>query len=152
MPDNDEGEGERALPLRVERLSDDEVRVSGTHNAVNVITLREAADKSGLTVDQQIALGDAQVRQQVTQGNLDMRQRMARGVGWTFGIANGVTLLGVAVLAGLDQWNMVRGTITTADRIVDQKVVMTLIGATTVQVGAIAFIMAGTNETPFWYA
>ena len=71
-----------------------------------------------------------------------MRQRMARGVGWTFGIANGVTLLGVAVLAGLDQWNMVHNAITTADRIVDQKVVMTLIGATTVQVGAIAFIIA----------
>ena len=75
------------------------VGLAGQH--ANVITLREAADESGLTVDQRIALGDAQVRQQVTQGNMDMRQRMARGVGWTFGIANGVTLLGVAVLAGL---------------------------------------------------
>jgi hypothetical protein len=135
LPDNAEGEGERAPHrLSIEGLA--------AARDVNVITLREAADESGLTVDQRIALGDAQVRQQVTQGNLDMRQRMARGVGWTFGIANGVTLLGVAVLAGLDQWNMVRGTITTADRIVDQKVVMTLIGATTVQVGAIAFIIA----------
>ena len=96
---------------------------------------------AGSVVDQ-IALGDAQVRQQVIQGNLNMRQRMARGVGWTFGIANGVTLLGVAVLAGLDQWNMVHRAFTTADRIVDQKVVMTLIGATTVQVGAISFVIA----------
>ena len=132
MPDNVKGEGERA-PQPV---------LLGDVIAGGEITLREAADESGLTVDQRIALGDAQVRQQVTQGNLDMRQRMARGVGRTFGIANGVTLLGVAVLAGLDQWNMVQGTITTADRIVDQKVVMTLIGATTVQMGTIALIIA----------
>jgi hypothetical protein len=136
LPDNAKGEGEARAPARQATYS------ASTNVYQGSITLREAADQSGLTVDQRIALGDAQVRQQVTQGDLDMRQRMARGVGWTFGIANGVTLLGVAVLAGLDQWNMVRGTITTADRIVDQKVVMTLIGATTVQVGAIAFIIA----------
>ena len=131
MSDNTKGEGERAF-----------VTALGPVTYQGAISLREAADESGLTVDQRIALGDAQVRQQVTQGNLDMRQRMARGVRWTFGIANGVTLVGVAILACLDQWNMVHHTITTADRIIDQKVVMTLIGATTVQVGAIAYLIA----------
>lgn len=131
------GEGPRSPPQPTFFISQ-----ASDRPPIPIINLREAADESRLTVDQRIRLGDAQVRQQVSQGNLDMRQRMARGVGWTFGIANGVTLLGVAVLAGLDQWNMVNDTITTADRIVDQKVVMTLIGATTVQVGAIAFIIA----------
>jgi len=56
--------------------------------------------------------------------------------------ANGVALYVVERLVRLDQSNIVAHLITPADRIITNQVVMTLLGATAVQVGAIAVIIA----------
>jgi hypothetical protein len=59
-----------------------------------------------------------------------------------FVAANISTLLAVFRLVGLDQKNIAAHLITPADRIITNQVIMTLLGATAVQVGAIAVIIA----------
>jgi hypothetical protein len=61
---------------------------------------------------------------------------------WTFIGGNLVTLAALGALAWLDQTNIERGLIMSGDRIVTPQVIMTLLGATTVQVGAIAINIA----------
>ncbi len=56
--------------------------------------------------------------------------------------ANFVTLLVMAGLVWLDQGNVASHSIAPGDRIITSQVFMALLGATTVQVGSIAFIIA----------
>jgi hypothetical protein len=67
---------------------------------------------------------------------------MARSVVWTLIASNALTLLGLGVLVVLDQQNIAQSIIAPADRIVNNQVIMTLLGATTVQVGAVTAIIA----------
>jgi hypothetical protein len=83
------------------------------------------------SVDEQIKLGDH-----------DLRKWMATSIVWTFISGNIVTLLALGGLVWLDQMNIERKLVTAGDRIIDRQVIMTLLGATTVQVGAIAVIIA----------
>lgn len=99
--------------------------------AATVVSLDREADRVGLSVADQIALQDA-----------DMRRWMARRVMRTFIIANFVTLIVLAGLVWLDQRNIQAKVISPADRIVGQQVILGLLGATTVQVGTIAAIIA----------
>jgi hypothetical protein len=95
------------------------------------IRLGEAADRVGLTVHDQIALGDA-----------ELRKWMTRRVVWTFVGTNVATLLAFAGLVLLDQHDLASG-LAPGDRIITSQVFMALLGATTVQVGAIAITIAG---------
>ena len=56
--------------------------------------------------------------------------------------ANGLMLAVVAALVMLDEFNIAFHLITPGDRIITEKVIMALLGATTVQVGAIAALIA----------
>jgi hypothetical protein len=67
---------------------------------------------------------------------------MARRIIWVFIGANIVTLLAMAGLVWLDQGNVASHSIAPGDRIITSQVLMALLGATTVQVGSIAFIIA----------
>jgi hypothetical protein len=96
-----------------------------------VVRLDREADRVGLTVPDQIALQDA-----------DLRRWMARRIIWVFIAANIVTLLAMAGLVWLDQGNVASHSIAPSDRIITSQVFMALLGATTVQVGSIAFIIA----------
>jgi hypothetical protein len=89
------------------------------------------ADRARFTVAEQIALGDA-----------DLRQWMARRVGWTFVGLSIVTLAVLIWLVRLDQSKIGSHLISPADRIITSRVIMALLGATTVQLGTIAVIMA----------
>ena len=96
-----------------------------------VINLNEVADREALSVEDQIALQDA-----------DLRKRIGNRIVWTFVGGNVVTLFVFAGLVYLDQSNMGNRVITPDQRIITEKVIMTLLGATTVQIGTIAVIIA----------
>ena len=67
---------------------------------------------------------------------------MALRVVRAFIVANSVTLAALAVLVALDEFNIAWHLIGPGERIVGSQVIMALLGATTVQVGAIAVIIA----------
>lgn len=96
-----------------------------------VLSLDRVADSVTGSVTDQIALKDA-----------ELRQWMARWMVWLFAIANVMVLAVIAGLVWLDQGNLGAKLIAPGDRIIGNQVVMTLIGATTVQVGTIAVIIA----------
>jgi hypothetical protein len=70
------------------------------------------------------------------------RKWMASRVVWTLIGADVVTLFCLGALVCLDQRNISYSVIAPADRVVSSQVIMTLLGATTVQVGVIAAIIA----------
>lgn len=105
---------------------------SGTLSATaEVVGLEQEAEQDGLSVADRIALQDADLRQWMTN-------RMVRAFIW----ANGVTLGALGSLVVLDEINIGVHLISPADRIVTHQVLMVLLGATTVQVGTIAAIIA----------
>jgi hypothetical protein len=107
--------------------------VASDHPATveTAIRLSEVADQAGLSVEDRIAL-----RTQF------LREWVAGGIMVLFVAANVVTLIVVERLVRLDQSNIAGHLITPADRIITNQVVMALLGATAVQVGAIAVIIA----------
>lgn len=67
---------------------------------------------------------------------------MATRIVWTF-VGGEILTLGALIWLGwLDQTNIEHKLISPGDRIIDHQVIMTLLGATTVQVGFIAAIIA----------
>lgn len=98
---------------------------------VSVLSLDRVAEKEGLSVSDRIALGDAELRKL-------MAERMLQTFGW----ANAVALATTVAFVVLDQVNLALGLIPAGNRIVTQQVLMALLGATTVQVGTIAVIIA----------
>ena len=76
------------------------------------------------------------------QRRSDLRDWMAKVVIPAFLKANVATLVAIAVLAILDEFNIAWDWIAAGDRIISAQVIMALLGATTVQVGAIAVLIA----------
>lgn len=97
----------------------------------DVVNLEDEAVREGLSVGNRIALKDAELREQ-----------MAIHIISTLIIGNLVTLVALAALVWLDQRNLESNLIKSGDRIIDHQVIMALLGATTVQVGTIAVIIA----------
>jgi hypothetical protein len=96
-----------------------------------VLGLDQVARREGLSVADQIALHDAQLRQSVADRILH-----------AFTQANIVMLVALAVLVILDEVNLGLHLMSPRDRIVTSRVFMTLLGATAVQVGAVSAIIA----------
>lgn len=78
----------------------------------------------------------------IEESEFHLRKEVAQSILQLFGIANTVVLFVILVLIGVDIWMLNTGLIKSAERIVDSKVVMTLVGATTVQMGAIVLTIA----------
>jgi hypothetical protein len=78
----------------------------------------------------------------VEQRDADLREWVAKVVFPAFIKANALTLIALGLLALTDQGNIAVHLITPEERIIGGQVIMALLGATTVQVGAIAFIIA----------
>jgi hypothetical protein len=108
----------------------------GTVSAGGAISLDHEAVP--ISVHERIALRDQGLRER-DQG---LRDWMAKVVVPAFLKANGLTLAAVAVLVVLDEINITSHLIAPGDRIITEKVIMALLGATTVQVGAIAALIA----------
>ncbi len=101
------------------------------HATGEVVSLNRRADRSGLTVADEVTL-----REQ------DLREWMANRVVPAFLWANGITVAVVVALVALDEINLAVRLSAAGERIIGGQVIMTLLGATTVQVGAIAYLIA----------
>jgi hypothetical protein len=82
------------------------------------------------------------VQDQIALSDADIRRRVAMWIMWLFGAVNVITMLFIFVLFCSDQSELSAKEIGPGDRIVDAEVLMSLLGATTVQLGTIALIMA----------
>jgi hypothetical protein len=96
-----------------------------------VVSLAREADRQELSVADQVTLREA-----------DLREWMANKVVPLFLKANRWTLIALGVLVLLDEINLAVHLMKPSDRIINAHVIMTLLGATTVQVGAIAATIA----------
>jgi hypothetical protein len=95
------------------------------------VHLDKEAEREGLSVVDQIA-----------PQNAEQRRAIAARMVQTFLAANVLTLLGVAVLVLLDEFNLLSKLASAGDRIITHQVIIGLLAATTVQVGAITVIVA----------
>lgn len=82
------------------------------------------------------------VADRIALGDLDIRQRFARTTLWLFVVTNLFVLAGLGIIFWQDGLQLTAGRIASGDRIVNAQVVMTMIGATTVQLGAVIYTMA----------
>ncbi|MCW8305921.1 hypothetical protein AruPA_02625 [Acidiphilium sp. PA] len=85
----------------------------------------------GLSVKDRIALGDASIRRQIAIVIMAL-----------FAITNVLSVIFIGVLYYFDQRDIADHLIPATARVITPSVVMSLLGATTVQLGAIAVIMA----------
>ena len=88
------------------------------------------AGREGLTVEEEIALTDSRVRTRVTYVIVS-----------AFIVANLLTLAGVAYVFQADNAHILDKLTAPDNRVITSNVVITLISATTVQLGALALIM-----------
>lgn len=82
------------------------------------------------------------VADRIALGDLDIRKRFANTTMWLFIGTNAFVLAGLGIVYWQDTLQIIAGRLNPTERIVDAKVVMTLIGATTVQLGAVVYTMA----------
>jgi hypothetical protein len=123
--------GDRPPPIEAKlNVIEGEATLSATAEVVKV-SLDKVAAQEGLSVADRVTL-----RTQY------LREGVAGAIMVLFIAANGAALYAVERLVRLDQSNIAAHLITPADRIITNQVVMTLLGATAVQVGAIAVIIA----------
>jgi hypothetical protein len=102
-----------------------------TPQALGTVSLNREAERERLSVDDQIKQRDA-----------ELREWMANRVVPSFLWANGLILGALAILVALDEINISLHMIAPGDRIITSRVIMALLGATTVQVGTIAVLIA----------
>ena len=75
----------------------------------------------------------------IALGDLEIRKNFADRVMILFAIANVGVLLGLGVIFAFDHIQLAAGLTKPSDRIVDGKVIMALLGATTVQLGTVIY-------------
>lgn len=109
-----------------------------TGTASGTSTVRGVA----LSLEKEAERERVSVQDQVLQQDADLRRWTATRIVWTFIGGNVVTLGALAALVWLDEANVRNHVITADQRIITEHVIMTLLGATTVQVGTIAAIIA----------
>lgn len=89
------------------------------------------AEEQRFTVPEQIALRD-----------LAIREQFARTMLVLFGTTNVFVLIGLGILFSYDTMELRGGLIKATERVIDARVVMALLGATTVQLGVVIYTMA----------
>jgi hypothetical protein len=105
-------------------------------------TATDVVDAAVVSLDSVAAMEGLSVADQVTLRTQDLREWMADRVVPAFLWANGLTLAAIGLLVVLDEINIGLHLIAPGERIIGGQVIMSLLGATTVQVGAIAYLIA----------
>jgi hypothetical protein len=105
----------------------------------NVSLNAEVGEITGLTVDQRIALDQQGVRREIAIGDQKIRRQFAFYVILLFVGANIFVLFGLGVAYWQDCTQLTAKLIKPGERIVDSTVVMSLLGATTVQLGTVIY-------------
>ncbi|MGI9168765.1 MAG: hypothetical protein ACR2FH_01125 [Caulobacteraceae bacterium] len=78
----------------------------------------------------------------VALGDLEIRRAFARNIVWLFVAANLFVFAGLGLIFWRDCVQLADRQIGPGDRIIDGKVIMALLGATTVQLGAAVYTIA----------
>ena len=104
--------------------------MSGTSPGLSPAVQLEDVER-GLSVKDRIALGDASIRRQIAIVIMAL-----------FAITNVLSVIFIGVLYYFDQRDIADHLMPATARVITPSVVMSLLGATTVQLGAIAVIMA----------
>jgi hypothetical protein len=126
-------------------LSGDRLSSSDATGEAELLSLDYEADKDGWSVADHVAMSDASVRRHdalLRRHDALLRRWVAQRIMKVFVTANIVTLVAFVALVALDQGDIQTKVFAPADRLVSSQVFMALLGATTVQVGTIAVIMA----------
>ena len=79
---------------------------------------------------------------QVALGDLAIRKQFAKDVMLLFAIANVFVLIGLGVVFWMDCAHLAAGVIKPSERVISEKVIMSLLAATTVQLGTVIFTIA----------
>jgi hypothetical protein len=82
------------------------------------------------------------VDDEIKRGTAELRRWTATRIVWTFIGGNAVTLIALGALVWLDELNLREKLAGPEQRVVTEHVIMALLGATTVQIGVIAAIIA----------
>ncbi len=93
-----------------------------------------------VSLDQEVARVES-VADRIALGDLAIRERFTNTVLWLFVATNAFVLTALGILYWQDVTQLSAGLIAPADRIIDARVVITLLGATTVQLGAVIYTM-----------
>ncbi len=104
--------------------------MSGEATTLRPTSLDREADRASLSVQEQIDLKNA-----------DNRKRISEQITTAFIKANFVVLCLLGVFISIDTVLIVNGVIAPPDRVITSDVVMAVIGATTVQLGALVLLM-----------
>ncbi len=89
-----------------------------------------------------LLVGETGIDDQIKLANLKIRQNVSFWIMALFGVVN-LFILGLIVwLAVVDQQELAAKLTGAGDRLVDTRVLISLLGATTVQLGTVAVIMA----------
>lgn len=140
--------GASAFPLAIDPSS---VPLSGVARPDGVaasyphVKLSESAKET--SVYDLIALFDAEVRRDVARIDAKMRRNVARRIMWLFSGTNLFTLIALAAAFWIDHYFVVNKIITPQERVVTSDVIIALLGATTIQVGALMLVI-GKNLFP----
>lgn len=94
---------------------------------------------TGLSVEQRIALDQQGVRRAIAIGDQEIRRQFAFYVIALFIGANIFVLVGLGIAYWQDCTLLRENFVKPNERIIDSKVVMTLLGATTVQLGTVIY-------------
>jgi hypothetical protein len=105
-------------------------------------TFSATVEEVSLPKEEERVLGPQSFEDQLRQADQNLRQWMATRIVWTFIAGNVLTLAVLGGLAWLDQNNIEHNLINPEDRVITYQVLMALLGATTVQVGTVAAIIA----------
>ena len=82
------------------------------------------------------------VADQIALGDQDIRRRFANRVVWLFVLSNVFVMAGLGVAFWQDDAQLRDHLIKPTEKVIDSKVVMALLGASTVQLGAVIFTIA----------
>ena len=97
------------------------------------------ADKK-LSTEEELFSGS--VDDQVALGDLGIRKDFAKNTMILFAISNVAVLIGLGIVIWLEAEQLAGGIIKPEQRIIDHRVIMALLGATTVQLGTVIFTIA----------
>jgi hypothetical protein len=110
------------------------------HSSTETVSLNAVEQQfTGLTVEQRIALDQQGVRREIAIGDQKIRRQFAFYVICLFIGANIFVLIGLGVAYWQDCTLLAEKLVKPDERIIDSKVVMTLLGATTVQLGTVIY-------------
>lgn len=115
---------------------------TGEAKPISITTATPAKVPVGMAVPLSTFEGPATVAESIALTDARVRAHISYAIAGAFVLANILTLAGVAYIFHEDNVNIVSGIMTKADRVVTPNVVMTIIGATTIQLGALALTMS----------